>query len=319
MSARNALSPGEFIGFVGAMSMLFEPIRRLTSVNATLQSGLAAASHIFELLDQPREPEATGRPVPAGQAALPVAFRGVTFRYPGQDVPALSDFSLELPPGATVALVGGSGSGKSTVANLLARFHEPQAGTVCYGADPINELDLADWRRQLAWVGQQVVLFDDSVAANIAYGRHDIPREAIERAARAAHAWEFIERMPQGLDSPCGHNGSKLSGGQRQRIAIARAFLKDAPILILDEATSALDNESERQVQAALQGLMRARTTLVIAHRLSTIEQADLIVVMDQGRVIESGRHADLVARGGLYARLYQAQFAEPAAAVPVL
>jgi subfamily B ATP-binding cassette protein MsbA len=314
MSAKNLLTPGEFVGFVTAMSMLFEPIRRLTNINATIQAGLAAAEGIFGLLDQPLEPDQGSAAVPRAHAqAQALSFRHVRFSYPGQPRPALEDFSLDLPPGRTVALVGASGSGKSTVTHLLARFYLPESGEILYGGQPIDGLPLADWRARLALVGQQVVLFDDTLAANIAYGRPDVPREAIERAARAAHAWEFIERAPQGLDTPCGENGLNLSGGQRQRIAIARAFLKDAPLLILDEATSALDNESERQVQQALPELMAGRTTLIIAHRMSTIEHADLIVVMDQGRIVEQGRHAELLALGGHYTRLHQAQFA-PAA-----
>jgi subfamily B ATP-binding cassette protein MsbA len=311
LSAKNMLTPGEFVGFVTAMSMLFEPIRRLTNINSTIQAGLAAAEGIFKLLDLPVEADdASGVVTTTPLTARSIQFRHVSFNYPGQAKPALADFNLALPPGQTVALVGASGSGKSTVTNLLARFYLPDGGEILYGNTPIDQIPLADWRAQLGLVGQQVVLFDDTLAANIAYGRPDVAREAIERAARAAHAWEFIERAPQGLDTPCGENGLNLSGGQRQRIAIARAFLKDAPILILDEATSALDNESERQVQQALPELMAGRTTLIIAHRMSTIEHADLIVVMDQGRIVEQGRHAELLARGGLYTRLHQAQFA---------
>ncbi|WP_374674828.1 lipid A export permease/ATP-binding protein MsbA [Ideonella sp.] len=319
LSSRNLLTPGEFFGFVTAMSMLFEPIRRLTNVNGTIQAGLASAESIFGLLDEPLEPDtsssaAGAAPAPARAAAReprPLRFRQVGFHYPGQERAALADFDLVVPAGATVALVGASGSGKTTVTHLLARFYAPGEGQILWGDTPIDALPLADWRAHLALVGQQVVLFDDTLAANIAYGRPDVPREAIEQAARAAHAWEFIERTPQGLDTPCGENGVSLSGGQRQRIAIARAFLKDAPLLILDEATSALDNESERQVQQALRTLVRGRTTLVIAHRMSTIEHADLIVVMDQGRIVEQGRHAELLAHGGHYARLHRAQFDE--------
>jgi subfamily B ATP-binding cassette protein MsbA len=311
LSSRNLLSPGEFFGFVTAMSMLFEPIRRLTNVNATIQAGLASAESIFALLDEPLErDEAAAGTAPSVDATPQVLeFRQVRFGYAGQPRPALDGFSLVLPPGRTVALVGASGSGKSTVTHLLARFYQPDSGEILWGGQPIERLPLAAWRDRIALVGQQVVLFDDTLAANIAYGRPGVPREAIERAARAAHAWEFIERAPQGLDTPCGDNGLALSGGQRQRIAIARAFLKDAPLLILDEATSALDNESERHIQQALPALMEGRTTLIIAHRLSTVEHADLIVVMDQGRIVEQGRHAELLARGGHYMRLYQAQF----------
>ncbi|MBI5269404.1 MAG: lipid A export permease/ATP-binding protein MsbA [Burkholderiales bacterium] len=318
LSSRNLLTPGEFFGFVTAMSMLFEPIRRLTNVNATIQAGLASAESIFALLDEPLEADGAPASAPAApapnapaRAAQALAFRGVGFTYPGQERPALAGFDLVVPAGATVALVGASGSGKTTVTHLLARFYAPGEGEILWGDSRIDALPLADWRAHLALVGQQVVLFDDTLAANIAYGRPDVPREAIERAARAAHAWEFIERAPQGLDTPCGENGVSLSGGQRQRIAIARAFLKDAPLLLLDEATSALDNESERHVQQALRTLVRGRTTLVIAHRMSTIEHADLIVVMDQGRIVEQGRHAELLARGGHYARLHRAQFDE--------
>jgi len=317
VTSTNPLTPGDFGAFVAAMAMLFEPIRRLSNVNSTIQNGLAAAQGIFALLDTPVEPEREGEPAPMGVdgAAQPLVFRHVSFTYPGQTKPALANFNLVLTPGQTVALVGASGSGKSTVTNLLARFYLPEDGQILYGDHPIEALPLSAWRSQLALVGQQVVLFDDTLANNIAYGRPDVPREAIERAARAAHAWEFIEKAPQGLDTPCGENGLNLSGGQRQRIAIARAFLKDAPLLILDEATSALDNESERQVQQALPELMAGRTTLIIAHRMSTIEHADLIVVMDQGRIVEQGRHAELLARGGHYARLHSAQFSVAPAA----
>ena len=314
LSANNRLSPGEFIGFVTAMSMLFEPIRRLTNVNATIQSGLAGAQSIYALLDQPSEPESPAGPVTAFSAAparSPIRFERVCFRYPGQAGWAVDDFTLDIMPGQTVALVGGSGSGKSTLASLLARFFNPESGRILIGDVPIDALALSQWREQIAFVGQQVVLFDDTVAANIAYGRPDIPLERIEQAARAAHAMEFIERLPQGLQTEIGENGARLSGGQRQRLALARAFLKDAPVLILDEATSALDTESERQVQAALGTLIQGRSTLVIAHRLSTIEGADRIVVMDNGRIVEQGRHQELLARGGAYARLYRMQFKE--------
>lgn len=312
LSANDRLSPGEFIGFVTAMSMLFEPIRRLTNVNATIQSGLAGAQSIYALLDQPPEPESPAGSVAASSGSLAqghIRFDRVCFRYPGQEAWAVDDLTLEIMPGQTVALVGGSGSGKSTLASLLARFFNPESGRILIDDVPIDALALSQWREQIAFVSQQVVLFDGTVAANIAYGRPDVSLERIEQAARAAHAMEFIERLPQGLQTEIGENGARLSGGQRQRLALARAFLKDAPILILDEATSALDTESERQVQAALGTLIQGRSTLVIAHRLSTVEGADKIVVMDNGHIVEQGRHQELLARGGAYARLYRMQF----------
>ncbi|MDY0014517.1 MAG: lipid A export permease/ATP-binding protein MsbA, partial [Rhodocyclaceae bacterium] len=247
LSAQDRLTPGTFVAFVAAMAMLFEPIRRLTNVNTVIQKGLAGAQSIFDLLDTPPEPDASPMDDrPRARGAL--SFDGITFRYPGQDQPALADFSLVIPPGRTVALVGASGSGKTTTVQLIPRFFEPQAGRILLDDMPIAEMPLAWLRSQIAWVGQQVVLFDDTVAANIAYGRPDTPQQAITEAARQAHALEFIDKMPEGLATRVGPNGNQLSGGQRQRIAIARAFLKNAPILLLDEATSALDNESERAV-----------------------------------------------------------------------
>jgi ATP-binding cassette, subfamily B, bacterial MsbA len=306
LSVNDRLSPGEFVAFVAAMSMLFEPIRRLTNINATIQSGLAGAQSLFELLDWPAEPQHP--PAKGWKATGAITFDAVSFRYPGQEDWALDGFSLKVAPGQTVALVGASGSGKSTVIHLLAGFDRPEQGEIRLDERPIQTLALQDLRAQLAWVGQHVVLFDDTIAANMAYGRPDVPFERIEAAARAAQAWPFIAPLKEGLMTLVGPNGSRFSGGQRQRLAIARAFLKEAPLLVLDEATSALDSESESLVQDALHTLMTGRTTLVIAHRLSTIEKADLIVVMDKGRIIEQGAHAALLAQNGAYARFHRLQ-----------
>ena len=302
LSAQDKLSPGEFVSFVTAMSMLFEPIRRLTNINAVIQRGLAGAQSIFDLLDTPPEVDSASASLPRAKGEL--RFDDVSFRYPGQAELALQHFSLDVHPGQTVALVGASGSGKSTLVNLIARFFEPGAGRILLDGTPLASLPLAHLRAQLGWVGQQVVLFDDTIAANIAYGRPDVSEADILAAARAAHALEFIDKLPQGLATRVGANGSQLSGGQRQRIAIARAFLRNAPILLLDEATSALDNESERAVKDALVELRKNRTVIVIAHRLSTIHDADKIVVMERGCIVETGTHESLQTAGGAYARL---------------
>jgi subfamily B ATP-binding cassette protein MsbA len=302
LSAQNKLSPGEFVAFVAAMSMIFEPIRRLTNINDVIQRGLAGAQSLFELLDMRPEPD-TGV-AQTGCASGRLRFEGVSFQYPGHDAWALQDVSFEIKPGETVALVGASGSGKSTLVNLAARFFECSKGQITLDGRALTAIELVALRQQLSWVGQHVVLFDDSVSANIAYGCPETNEADIIAAAKAANAWDFIQAMPGGLTARVGTNGSQLSGGQRQRIAIARAFLKDAPILLLDEATSALDNASERAVQESLARLRKNRSVLVVAHRLSTIRHADRIVVMEQGRVVEQGDHDSLLRLGGCYARL---------------
>jgi subfamily B ATP-binding cassette protein MsbA len=291
------------------------PIKRLTGVNATLQRGLAAAETVFEMIDEHPEPDAGT--VEIGRVRGEIEFRNVTFTYAGGARPALDSVSLRIAAGETVALVGASGSGKTTLANLLPRFYPPTSGKILVDGRDTAELRLASLRANIALVSQDVTLFNDTVAANIGYGRLGTASEAdIVAAAEAAHAMGFIREMPEGLQTMIGEDGVRLSGGQRQRLAIARAFLKNAPILILDEATSALDSESERHVQEALESLMVGRTTLVIAHRLSTIENADRIVVLDQGRIAEIGRHDELLARSGIYAKLHRIQYSREEALV---
>lgn len=303
---------GSFVSFITAMLMTLAPMKRLTDVNAPLQRGLAAAESVFELIDEPLEDDAGARRLDGAKGE--VAFENVSFRYRGADHDALSELSFSIRAGECVALVGPSGGGKSTVANLLPRFFDTTGGEIRINGIPLGEIALDSLRGNIALVSQEIVLFNDTIAANIAYGaRRDASQAEIIAAARAAHAMEFIERLPERFDTMMGERGIKLSGGQRQRIAIARALLKDAPILILDEATSALDTESERQVQAALNELMVGRTTLVIAHRLSTIERADRIVVVQAGRVAESGTNDELLALDGVYAQLYRLQFAQQA------
>lgn len=302
LSHDDALTPGGFVAYVGWMAALFEPIRRLTNVNGTIQKGLAGAQSIFELLDMPPEVDEGTQTVTRAQGNI--RFESVRFSYPAQDRPALDDITLDIHAGETVAFVGASGSGKTTLVSLLARFFDPQSGRIVIDGVPIDGMPLTDLRAQLALVGQHAVLFDDSVSANIAYGKPDTPHPHIVQAAEHAHALEFIRALPQGFDTRIGSNGNQLSGGQRQRVAIARAFLKNAPILLLDEATSALDNESERVVREALVELRRNRTVLVIAHRLTTIRDAHRIVVMERGRIVEMGSHDELLERNGAYARL---------------
>ncbi|MCA8887754.1 MAG: ATP-binding cassette domain-containing protein, partial [Parvularculaceae bacterium] len=303
-----ALSASQFISFIIALLMLSQPARGLATLNAVAQEGFGAFERILDVIDA--RPSITDR---AGAAALnaragAISFQNVQFTYDG-DAPALNDFSLDLKPGMTTALIGESGAGKSTVFNLLLRFYEPLSGSIFIDGAEIRTVTLESLRRAIAIVSQEAVLFDDTVAANIGFGRAHATRDEIINAAIAASADEFIRALPNGYDTRVGEAGLNLSGGQRQRIAIARAFLKDAPILLLDEATSALDAASEVAVQAAFARLSKGRTTLVIAHRLATIRSADLIVSMSNGKVIETGDHDELMRRDGYYARVAQLQF----------
>jgi subfamily B ATP-binding cassette protein MsbA len=306
-----SLSPGEFMTFLTAALLLLPPLRHLAGLNGSLARMMAAAESVFALVDSEPEADTGTREIPHGRAQGRIEFRGVSFQYGGGASHALHDVHLNVAPGETIALVGPSGAGKTTLINLIPRFILPTQGEILLDGIPTRDLTLAGLRRQISLVSQDVVLFDDTIGANIAYGaQRDASRERIRAAAEAAFLLPFIESLPQGFDTPIGENAVKLSGGQRQRLSIARALLKDAPILLLDEATSALDSESERMIQASLERVMRGRTTFVVAHRLSTIERADRIVVLEAGRVVETGRHAELLARGGLYAHLYRIQFA---------
>jgi subfamily B ATP-binding cassette protein MsbA len=311
LALRAGLTPGEFTAFVSMMLMLLTPLKALAEVNGPMQRGIAAAETVFELIDAPVEIDTGTRTIERARGH--VRFENVTFRYPNALAPALDKVSLEVQPGQTVALVGMSGGGKSTFVNLVARFYEPESGRIVLDGVPYQDIRMTSLRAQLALVGQNVVLFDDTLKANIAYGVEQIDYPRLAAAIKAAHLDEVVARLPEGVDTIIGEGGMRLSGGQRQRVAIARAIYKDAPILILDEATSALDNESERAVQAALDTLMAGRTTFVVAHRLSTIEGADLIVVMEQGHIVEQGTHEELLAAGGTYANLYRLQFTNAA------
>jgi subfamily B ATP-binding cassette protein MsbA len=304
---------GDFVTYVLALLNLLNQLKTLSNVTATVQRGLTAAASVFALIDEP--PEVDTGTVDLGRVRGEIRFEHVTKRYDSEAPPALSDVDLVIAPGESVALVGPSGGGKTTLVNLIPHFYAPTEGRLLLDGRDLATIHLKELRRQIALVSQDIVLFNDTIAANIAYGMMaGAPHEAIERAAEAANALEFIRAQPEGFDTVVGERGIRLSGGQRQRIAIARAILKDAPILILDEATSALDTESERLIQTALETLMRGRTTIVIAHRLSTIEHCDRIIVLEQGRIVEQGTHAELLARAGTYARLAQHQFRESSA-----
>lgn len=304
------ISVGSFISFITAMFMILTPLKRLTKVNSKLQAGIAASQSVFTLLDQ--QPELDTGTKTIALAKGEIKYQNVNFSYDDEKGIVLDNISFHAKPGQTIAFVGHSGSGKTTLVSLLARFYQTKSGTISIDGVDINDLKLTNLRQQLSLVNQQVILFNDTVANNITYGQQGhVSNERIIEAAKAAHAWDFIERLPQGLATQIGQNGVLMSGGQRQRIAIARALLRDAPILVLDEATASLDTEAERHIQAALETLMQQRTTLVIAHRLSTIEKADKIIVMHQGQIIETGNHAELMAKGEHYSQLHRLQFQE--------
>ncbi|NUS60370.1 MAG: lipid A export permease/ATP-binding protein MsbA [Lysobacter sp.] len=309
-AAAGRLTAGGFTVLMTSMVAIIPPLRQLTNVQAMLQRGVNSAERVFSVIDAPDERDAGTQPLPRAKGLL--EFRHVSARYPGQARPAIDDISFTAKPGTVTAIVGRSGSGKTTLIKLIPRFYEPESGQVLLDGHPIDEYPLKDLRRQVAMVSQRVILFDASIADNVAYGEmQGATSDRLSDAVRGANAMEFVERLPDGMDTRIGEHGGRLSGGQRQRLAIARAMLKDAPLLILDEATAALDNESERLVQDALEHLMPDRTTIVIAHRLSTIEHADQVLVLDEGRLVEQGTHAELIAKGGVYAHLHRMQFRE--------
>lgn len=311
--ARGGLNPGEFSTFVAALAWMYSSLKSLARINNMLQQSLAGARRVFDMLDTdmrvPEKPDAP--PLPPFSAEI--VYQNVTFGYDNR--PVLQGINLRVQAGQMVAIVGSSGAGKTTLVNLLPRFLDMESGSITLDGMDVRDVTLASLRQQFSIVTQEVILFDDTVRNNIAYGREDLGDEAVHRTARAAFAHEFINRLPQGYDTPLGEAGHQLSAGERQRLSIARALLKDSPILILDEATSSLDSESEAMVQSALSNLMQNRTVFVIAHRLSTVRNADLIIVMDKGTIVEQGVHDDLLRRHGVYARLYELQFRDPPSA----
>ena len=307
--AAGRLTTGEFVSFLTALALMYAPIKKLNKVNLSLNTALSAAERVFRMLDVPNEVVEKADAVELKSVGKGLRYEGVTFTY-GNDA-VLKGIDLEVAPGEIVALVGGSGAGKSTLVNLLPRFYDVTAGRITIDGVDVRDAKLVSLRRLMGFVTQEVILFNDTVRNNIAYGRSDVEEQRVVDAARAANAHEFIMQLPQGYDTSVGESGVLLSGGQRQRIAIARALFKDPPILVLDEATSALDTESERLVQQALNNLMRGRTTLVIAHRLSTIRSAHKIVVLDRGRIVEMGSHDELLLRRGVYRKLYDLQFVD--------
>lgn len=303
------MTPGAFFSFLAAMFMAYTPIKKLSGSNNLIQQALSAAERVYDVLDLKTEQSQDRGTVPLTGISRMIEFQGVSLRYESHNVPALAGINLSIRSGELVALVGSSGSGKTTLVSLLPRFYEPTAGRILFDGTPLTSYNLQSLRAHIGIVSQEIVLFDDTIRSNIAFGRAGAGHAEVEQAAKLAYAHDFIQRLPEGYDAIIGERGVKLSGGERQRLAIARALLRDPPLLILDEATSALDTESERIVQLALTNLMKNRTTLVIAHRLSTIQNADRIVVLDRGTIAEMGSHEELLRQGGLYHRLYTLQF----------